>query len=393
MTRLITRRPTRQVCRQHGREGKTQQRLGILGAILWVAGLFATSTCANTCPEKTIVVTVVLADDSVVGDEILVEVFRDQTLLKRGIIKRGDGHRGRIEIFLGEDYQVGMSLDLKVTSRLETVPIGSGTASVTLANSCSSVDVLVTKTPTEDWSCLGMLDLSVEPDARALPASKILKVHDLADRPIPHTTATACPSSNVGEDCAEPLWEGTSSTGDFEIALPNNFRGYIKLNAHGFLPGYLDLVRFLGYMRAYPTVLMVRQEELRAIAPAFSPFTLKDDRGHIVLATVDCRGKRIGGIGFQFTGMNSDSLDDPQLFILVNNFSPSNDEQLKQTDPKGDRYLVTDPTGTAIIINVPTDGSPLFPITPYRVKTGTSLPTINPRVRPNALTYVAIEPN
>ena len=183
MTRLITRRPTRQVCRQHGREGKTQQRLGILGAILWVAGLFATSTCANTCPEKTIVVTVVLADDSVVGDEILVEVFRDQTLLKRGIIKRGDGHRGRIEIFLGEDYQVGMSLDLKVTSRLETVPIGSGTASVTLANSCSSVDVLVTKTPTEDWSCLGMLDLSVEPDARALPASKILKVHDLADRP------------------------------------------------------------------------------------------------------------------------------------------------------------------------------------------------------------------
>jgi hypothetical protein len=363
--------------------------LGVLGAVL-VAGLLAASACENTCPAETLVLTVSLAKDAVAGDDLLVEVFQDQTLLKRGFVARGDGHKGRIEIFLGPDYHAGKVLNVKVTSRSNAVPVGLGTASLALAESCSTLEIPIANTRGENWSCLNSIVLSDPPPEGDLPAGKTFRVLNLSEQPIQQTSAKACPASAPAEDCDDPVWVSTSSTGSFEFDLPNSFKGYIKLTAPGYLPAYLELVRFLGYVQTRPTVLMAKPEEMQAIAAMASAPAFKQDRGLLVLATTDCIGKRVGGIGFKFTGMDSTSPDDPKLFILVNNLSPSNSEQLKQTDANGDGYLVTDATGTAIMTNVPTG---YFTLRPYNVKTGTWFNYINPRVRAGSLTYVAVEPN
>lgn len=348
----------------------------LLGA--WLLLAMAWSGCdqaSQPCPDKALVV-VVNVPETVTGDGLKVDVLDGQSLLRQGTVARpSTGTRGRIEIDLGDAYVPGDTLRVSISPVSAGALQGRTEAAVTLAPTCSRLEMTVTNDkPAPDWSCVGMVDLVTRRTGESDLGQ--YRFVDMLNAPLSGVEATACADLDV--TCQSPLWQDVTQAGVLsQKKIHAGFDGFIALSAPGFYPAMLDLTRCAGIMNARPVIVLISPETLQLMATMTGEALLLQERGSLILATFDCRGYRVGGVGFTFTAAPA-AAPEPRAYVLANNWYP-------------DRTLdATDDTGTAIISNLPPG---MVRITAIHKATGTVLADFSTRIVAGTMTYVAVEPN
>jgi hypothetical protein len=348
------------------------------------AGLLLVSLCLSfgcsndeiPCPENTLVI-VVNMDESVQGDELIVDVAEGEAFLRHGRVTRpSGGSRGRIEVYLGADYVPEKTMRVHISPSTRGATQGRTDASVTLGSVCTQVTMTVTNDPPEpDWLCVGSVP---EGNSRGdLVSNSSFYFVDMFYNAIPPATATACMDLDSG--CDKPEWQGVSKDGVITPIVRAGFDGFISVDipGQGYYPAMVDMMRAISMMNARPVIVMLKTETIQRLADQAGDPILLNERGHLTLATFDCRGYRIGGVSLSFSLQAPVDGVQPQTYILASNWHP--DKTLNATDS----------TGTAFIANLPPG---IVGVTATHQASGRLIAKFNTRVEAGKMTYVAVEP-
>jgi hypothetical protein len=335
------------------------------------------SHASDPCPDNNLVVVVNMAE-SVIGDELAVDVIFGELRLRHGTVKRPPGGtRGRIEVDLGKDYVPSTVLRVSVSITSNGALKGRSEVNVTLEPTCSRFEVTLTNNrPEADWSCVGLVDLTAHRTGKLLNAQ--FHFVDIGNNPIPPSTAYAC--LEFKPNCLLPEWQGTSVDGMLTVAIEEGFDGFFNtdVSKHGFYPALLDITRPMDRMKARPVTVVITPEILRALAASAKAEVLLDERGFLTMATFDCRGTRIGGVSFSYTAP-AVADPQPQLYFITDNWIPVPVTILDATDD----------TGTAFIANLPPGA---IRVTATHKESGARLAEFSTRIIAGVMTYVAVEP-